>query len=102
MVAWLILRREILPRQPGDLGGGPRGVRFAAIGDTGKGNTGQKQVADAIARKCAASGCDFVQLLGDNIYDSGVTSVTDPQWQTKFEHSVHGRESAVLRRPRQP
>ena len=69
----------------GDLGGGPRGVRFAAIGDTGKGNTGQKQVADAIARKCAASGCDFVQLLGDNIYDSGVTSVTDPQWQTKFE-----------------
>ena len=26
-----------------------------------------------------------MQLLGDNIYDSGVTSVTDPQWQTKFE-----------------
>jgi len=68
-----------------DQGAGPKVIRFAAMGDTGKGNTGQKDVASAIARKCAASGCDFVQLLGDNIYDSGVTSVTDPQWQTKFE-----------------
>ncbi|HMY57831.1 MAG TPA: metallophosphoesterase, partial [Pseudomonadota bacterium] len=74
-----------LTAQEGDLGKGPRVVRFAAVGDTGKGNTGQQQVADAIARKCMTSGCDFVQLLGDNIYESGVASVTDPQWQTKFE-----------------
>lgn len=60
-------------------------VRFVAMGDTGKGNQGQKDVAAAIAAKCASSGCDFIQLLGDNIYDSGVTSTTDPQWQSKFE-----------------
>lgn len=65
-------------------------VRFVAMGDTGKGNQGQKDVADAIKAKCAASGCDFVQLLGDNIYDSGVTSTSDPQWQTKFEQPYIG------------
>jgi tartrate-resistant acid phosphatase type 5 len=59
-------------------------VRFVAIGDVGKGNAGQKSVADAIAAKCQASGCDFVQLLGDNIYDSGVGSTTDGLWQTHF------------------
>lgn len=60
-------------------------LRFVAMGDTGKGNQGQKDVAAAIAAHCAARGCDFVQLLGDNIYDSGVSGVDDPQWQTKFE-----------------
>lgn len=60
-------------------------VKFVAMGDTGKGNQGQKDVALAIADKCAQDGCDFVQLLGDNIYDSGVSSTSDPQWQDKFE-----------------
>jgi hypothetical protein len=60
-------------------------VRFAAFGDTGKGNLGQSSVAAAVQAKCAASGCDFLQLLGDNIYDTGVTSTADPQFQTKFE-----------------
>jgi len=60
-------------------------VRFVAMGDTGKGNDGQYAVANAIEAKCAADGCDFVLLLGDNIYDKGVSSVDDPQWQTKFE-----------------
>lgn len=36
-------------------------------------------------KKCAESGCDFGLLLGDNFYDTGVSSVDDPQWQTKFE-----------------
>jgi tartrate-resistant acid phosphatase type 5 len=60
-------------------------VKFVAMGDTGKGNQGQYDVASAIAKKCAADGCDFVQLLGDNIYDSGVSSTSDEQWQSKFE-----------------
>jgi hypothetical protein len=60
-------------------------VRFAALGDTGRGNTEQGQVATALRNKCVAERCDFVVLLGDNIYDSGVVSTTDPQWQTKFE-----------------
>jgi hypothetical protein len=47
-------------------------------------------VADAISAFCAKNGCDFVQLLGDNIYDSGVSSVDDPLWQTKFETPYAG------------
>lgn len=65
--------------------GPPPVLRFAALGDTGKGNTGQRAVGAAIAAKCAADGCDFVQLLGDNFYDSGVSSPTDPLFQTYFE-----------------
>lgn len=63
----------------------PPVLRFAAVGDTGKGTPGQQKVADAIAAKCAKDGCDFVQLLGDNIYESGVDSVSDPLFQTRFE-----------------
>ncbi len=55
------------------------------MGDTGKGNAEQRQVAVAIRDLCAVKGCDFVLMLGDNIYNAGVDSVTDPQWQTKFE-----------------
>ncbi len=69
----------------GGSGGATESVRFVAIGDCGKGNEGQIQVAEAIRQKCAQSGCDFVQMLGDNFYESGVTSVDDPQWQLKFE-----------------
>jgi hypothetical protein len=72
----------------GGSGGGGNGksvVKFAAIGDQGKGNQGQYDVAAAMAKKCAADGCDFIQLLGDNIYDSGVSSTSDPLWQSHFE-----------------
>lgn len=60
-------------------------VRFVAIGDVGKGNSGQKAIAAAMGKKCAESGCDFGILLGDNIYDNGANSVDDPQFEEKFE-----------------
>ena len=69
----------------GDAPPPPPPVRFIAMGDTGKGNADQRRVAVAIRDLCAARGCDFVLMLGDNIYDSGVDSTTDSQWQTKFE-----------------
>ena len=93
-------RKSCAAGQPPRLKADPT-LRFVAMGDTGKGNQGQKDVAAAIAAHCAARGCDFVQLLGDNIYDSGVKSVDDPQWQTKFEIPIHGDQPAVLRRARQ-
>ncbi len=68
----------------------PRRVRFVAIGDTGKGNDGQRQVAAAMAQVCATEGCDFVVLLGDNIYDAGVSGVDDPLWQERFEQPYAG------------
>ncbi len=60
-------------------------MRFVALGDSGEGNEAQRQVAVAIRDVCAREGCDFAVLLGDNFYTKGVTSVDDPQWQTKFE-----------------
>jgi tartrate-resistant acid phosphatase type 5 len=60
-------------------------LRFIAVGDTGMGNDGQRKVGAAMARTCAARGCDFVLLLGDNFYMSGVDGPDDPQWRTKFE-----------------
>lgn len=63
----------------------PKVVRFVAIGDAGKANSGQNAVGKAIAAKCKASGCDFVLLTGDNFYDTGVKSENDGQFVTKFE-----------------
>ncbi len=60
-------------------------LRFAALGDTGLGDAGQYAGAAALDYKCRRSGCAFAVLLGDNIYQSGVTSVADPQFDTKFE-----------------
>ncbi|MCC6873549.1 MAG: metallophosphoesterase [Sandaracinaceae bacterium] len=69
--------------------GGPpprAALQFVALGDTGEGNAAQREVAQAILQTCTAEGgCDFAILLGDNIYNAGVESVTDSQWQTKFE-----------------
>lgn len=73
------------PQPPQDTDTPPQEVRFIAIGDTGEGNQGQIEVAEAIANKCASDGCDFVVLLGDNIYDNGVDSLEDDQWEEKFE-----------------
>lgn len=66
-------------------GGTGQVVRFIVIGDTGEGNEDQFAVADAIVALCEQKGCDFGVLTGDNFYDSGVSGVDDPQWQTKFE-----------------
>lgn len=60
-------------------------IRFVTVGDTGTGALAQYEVAKAMEKKCKDSGCDFAILLGDNIYNSGVSSVDDNQFITKFE-----------------
>lgn len=60
-------------------------VSFLAIGDMGKGNLQQYRVAKAMKSYCASQQCDFVMGLGDNIYSSGVSSINDEQFITKFE-----------------
>ncbi len=60
-------------------------VQFLALGDFGTGGDGQKEVAAAMAKKAAAEPVRFIMSTGDNIYERGVTSVTDPQWKEKFE-----------------
>src|SRR6185295_6176435 len=61
-------------------------VAFAAFGDTDwRSGEGQLKVSRAVAAVCAAAGCDFVLLLGDNIYPKGVGSDSDPLFQESFE-----------------
>jgi len=60
-------------------------VRFIAMGDTGEGNVAQYAVSRVVEDVCADQGCDFVLLLGDNIYDVGVTALDDMLWQERFE-----------------
>jgi tartrate-resistant acid phosphatase type 5 len=60
-------------------------VRFVALGDAGMGDRNQFAVADAVERVCASVGCDFAIQLGDNIYNSGVDSAEDVQFDEKFE-----------------
>ncbi len=63
----------------------PEPVRWIVMGDTGEGNDDQYAVSGVAETVCAAQGCDFALLMGDNFYDIGVDSVDDPQWDEKFE-----------------
>lgn len=69
----------------GDEPGKESVTRFVSFGDQGEGNDAQYAVGAAAATVCEERGCDFALLLGDNFYDVGVSSVDDPQFETKFE-----------------
>lgn len=60
-------------------------IRFVSFGDFGTGAREQYRVAQAIENTCKAKGCDFAVTLGDNIYNNGVSGLSDSQFQTKFE-----------------
>ena len=60
-------------------------VNFIAVGDTGTGEEGQYLVASAIHAVCAEYDCQFAIGLGDNIYEAGVDSADDVQFEMKFE-----------------
>ncbi|MBM3383363.1 MAG: hypothetical protein FJY29_13140 [Betaproteobacteria bacterium] len=55
------------------------------LGDQGKGNAGQLQVAEALSAFCKRERCDFGILLGDNFYNSGVKNIDDSKFKTHFE-----------------
>jgi hypothetical protein len=63
-----------LPKRPGS-------IRFAAIGDAGRGDTFQHQVATTMAAFREAFEFPFVVMLGDNVYDGG----TPEDYRLKFE-----------------
>ncbi len=60
-------------------------ICFAALGDTGSGDSNQARVSEALQGAFRQSPFEMVLLLGDQFYGSGVTDKLDPQWQTKFE-----------------
>lgn len=80
-----VRRNPLAPRDAGSRGPvlGPV-TRFAALGDTGLGNAAQLQVAAGMGVANQRIGIHLALLLGDNFYPTGVDSVNDPQFQTKF------------------
>jgi hypothetical protein len=63
-----------LPKRPGS-------IRFAAIGDAGRGDTSQHEVAGTMAAFREVFDFSFVVMLGDNVYDGG----TSEDYRLKFE-----------------
>lgn len=63
-----------LPRRPGS-------IRFAAIGDAGRGHKPQYDVSAQMAAFRKVFQFDFVLMLGDNVYDGG----TAEDYRQKFE-----------------
>ena len=63
----------------------PSAVEFVAFGDAGKGNRGQRQVAEAMHKVCRERGCDFALMLGDNLYNRGFEQPRDPRMKARFD-----------------
>jgi tartrate-resistant acid phosphatase type 5 len=62
----------------------PVNVRFVAIGDAGRGSATQRKVADALALTCEQRGCDFVVVLGDNLYGPALSGPEDDRMDAVF------------------
>lgn len=60
-------------------------VYFVVTADTGSGSEDQYKVSKSIQKLTNSYHINSVLLLGDNIYEVGVTSANDPQFKTKFE-----------------
>lgn len=60
-------------------------VVFAALGSAGTGLPGQRRVAEALARVARREPIDFVLLLGDQFYPSGVGTPTDAAFTARFD-----------------
>ena len=60
-------------------------MKFIVSSDTGSGEKEQYLVADSMLRLTKRNPIDSILLLGDNIYEDGVSSIEDPQFKTKFE-----------------
>lgn len=58
---------------------------YLFLGDSGTGDLRQKQVTSALKNYCQTHDCQAIFLLGDVIYDRGVSGVDDPLFAEKFE-----------------
>jgi hypothetical protein len=59
-------------------------LNFLTLGDWGSPGTKQRAVAAQMGAVGAQNNIQFVLALGDNFYEDGVSSDTDPQWQTTY------------------
>ena len=61
-------------------------LNFLAVGDWGRdGGFHQSDVAARMGETAKVLNARFVVSVGDNFYEDGVDSVTDPKWKTSFE-----------------
>lgn len=61
-------------------------INFIAIGDWGReGEYLQQETADQMGIYAKDKETNFVITVGDNIYNTGVTGIEDPKWNTCFE-----------------
>ena len=61
-------------------------LTFLIFGDWGRGGEfHQRDVANQMGLAAAKRRCRFVVSVGDNFYEKGVQSATDPQWKSSFE-----------------
>lgn len=68
------------------LSAGEPQMSFVALGDWGRRGAGrQRAVATAMATAAETMASRFVITVGDNFYENGVQSVTDPHWKRSFE-----------------
>jgi acid phosphatase len=59
---------------------------FLVVGDWGRnGSDHQRDVAVQMGVAAASGGSRCVFSVGDNFYENGVRSATDPQWRTSYE-----------------
>jgi acid phosphatase len=72
---------------PGGAGAAPAAaLDFLVVGDWGRnGASHQREVAMQMGQAGAELGSRTVFSVGDNFYEDGVQSATDPQWRTSFE-----------------
>jgi acid phosphatase len=64
----------------------PGGLNFLIFGDWGRqGDRDQVEVAGQMAKTAQDMGAKFVISVGDNFYENGVKSVSDPHWRASFE-----------------
>jgi len=60
-------------------------IRVVLFGDFGDGSESQRKTAAAIQKEHSEKPFDFGLTLGDNFYESGSESPTDPRWKTWWE-----------------
>jgi acid phosphatase len=66
------------------------GLNFLIFGDWGRqGDRDQVEVAGQMAKAAQDIGAKFVISVGDNFYENGVTSVSDPHWRASYEDVYH-------------
>lgn len=70
------------------------GLNFISIGDWGD-TMAKTYVATIMGEYASSYSAEFVLGIGDNMYDTGVSSVDDPQFSAKFEETFEAESLEV-------